>query len=309
VAPKIVLAALVGVFVKLIEDGLLGNEPNPAATQFSFTPFTALGVAISLFLGFHNNASYGRWWEARILWGTQVIEIRNLIRFLMGSLGEGGEETEDEEKPPQQAATCEPWRRQLVKLAMAQSHAMRAQLRPYSKFDGDVQAEQDRNRFLTEEELTLISKSRNPANAILMQMGKIVGSAHHRGDIDTFSMVQLSKLINGICHIQTACERIHNTPLPLAYSLLVHRTATLYVFLAPFGMVESLGWWTPAFTAILSYTFFGLDEVARQLQEPFLDYPLCIGMSAICRTIEVDVDEALGLPVVPKLQPRNSILM
>jgi len=46
--------------------------------------FFLLGVAISLFLGFHNNASYDRWWEARKLWGKQIIVTRDLARFLAG---------------------------------------------------------------------------------------------------------------------------------------------------------------------------------------------------------------------------------
>ena len=33
------------------------------------TPFAVFGVALSLFLGFRNNAAYDRWWEARRLWG------------------------------------------------------------------------------------------------------------------------------------------------------------------------------------------------------------------------------------------------
>jgi len=65
--------------------------------------------------------------------------------------------------------------------------------------------------------------------------------------------------------VQGACERIANTPLPFPYALLVHRTAYMYVGLAPFAMASGMGWWTPLFNAIVAYTFFGLDELARQL--------------------------------------------
>ena len=33
-------------------------------------PFALLGVALSIYLGFRNNAAYDRWWEARKLWGS-----------------------------------------------------------------------------------------------------------------------------------------------------------------------------------------------------------------------------------------------
>jgi putative membrane protein len=303
ISSKVVVAALIGLLAKLLEEGLLGNEPNPSYLEISFVPFTALGVAISLFLGFHNNASYDRWWEARTLWGAQIISVRNVIRFVLGSL------VEDEEAPPSDDKHYKMWRQDVIRLCMAQTHAFRAQMRPYCVRDGENQATQDRDRFLTEQEFTIVSASPNPANAILLEAGKIVGRVHRHGLIDTFSMIQVSKLIDRLCDIQTACERIQNTALPLAYSLLVHRTAAIFVALAPFAMVDSMGWWTPLFTAVLAYTFFGLDELARQIQEPFGDEPQCLALSAMCRTIEIDVSEALGREIPPKLTPSLSVLM
>jgi len=301
VTPKIIAAAVVGVLSKIIHDDYLSSQVS-VGTSFSFVPFTALGVAISLFLGFHNNASYNRWWEARILWGTQVITVRDILRFTLGSLGPCDT---DEEQPDHSGE----WRKQLCLLSMAQTHAFRAQMRPYCQQDEPTSAIHDRDRFLTEEQLKVVSKSKNPANMILHQMGIIIGKAHSNSWIDSYSMVHLSKQVEELCRIQTGCERIHNTSLPLPYSLLVHRTAFLYVLLAPFAIVDEMGWWTPVFTAILAYTFFGLDELARQIQEPFRDEPQCLALSAICRTIEIDACEALGLPVPPKLEPERSVLM
>lgn len=36
--------------------------------KLSPTPFSLMGIALAVFLGFRNNASYDRWWEARKLW-------------------------------------------------------------------------------------------------------------------------------------------------------------------------------------------------------------------------------------------------
>ena len=47
-------------------------------------PFALLGVALSIYLGFRNNAAYDRWWEARKLWGQLVFDIRNLARASTG---------------------------------------------------------------------------------------------------------------------------------------------------------------------------------------------------------------------------------
>ncbi|TJX43634.1 MAG: hypothetical protein E5W21_23485, partial [Mesorhizobium sp.] len=47
---------------------------------FNITPFGLVGVTLSIYLSFRNNAAYDRWWEARKLWGALVFEIRNLAR-------------------------------------------------------------------------------------------------------------------------------------------------------------------------------------------------------------------------------------
>ena len=43
-------------------------------------PFSLLGIAIAIFLGFRNNASYARYTEARQLWGALLIAQRSLLR-------------------------------------------------------------------------------------------------------------------------------------------------------------------------------------------------------------------------------------
>jgi putative membrane protein len=73
ITPHIISSAILGVLVCLLLNTEYVDQTTADALRISFGPFTALGVAISLFLGFHNNASYSRWWEARILWGRQII--------------------------------------------------------------------------------------------------------------------------------------------------------------------------------------------------------------------------------------------
>ncbi|MFV0340344.1 MAG: bestrophin family ion channel, partial [Parachlamydiaceae bacterium] len=48
--------------------------------HLSFTPMSVFGIALSLFLGFRNNAAYNRWWEARMLWGQLIADCRSLVR-------------------------------------------------------------------------------------------------------------------------------------------------------------------------------------------------------------------------------------
>jgi predicted membrane chloride channel (bestrophin family) len=82
------------------------------------------------------------------------------------------------------------------------------------------------------------------------------------------------------------CERIKNTPLPFPYTLLLHRTIYLFCILLPFAMAEPLGWLTPLFTAIVSYTFFGLDAIADELEDPFGRDENDLATDSLVRTIE-----------------------
>ena len=49
-------------------------------SKVNATPFTLLGLSLSIFMSFRNNACYDRWWEGRKQLGQMVIEIRSLIR-------------------------------------------------------------------------------------------------------------------------------------------------------------------------------------------------------------------------------------
>jgi putative membrane protein len=81
ILPKILCAAFVGFVAAYV------SPQSEDEALFKFTPFTALGVAVSLFLGFRNNASYDRWWEGRKQWGSEVIVTRNLARVCLTFLG------------------------------------------------------------------------------------------------------------------------------------------------------------------------------------------------------------------------------
>ena len=45
---------------------------------------------------------------------------------------------------------------------------------------------------------------------------------------------------------------------------------------------------------MIAYTFFGLDELARQLETPFGLEPQCLPLDDMCRVIEAAAAQALG---------------
>jgi putative membrane protein len=237
------------------------------------TPFTLVGLALSIFLSFRNNACYERWWEARKLWGSLIGEVRNLARALPALL------------PDADAAP------QLRRLS-AFAHGLRARLRDLDEaaaVDGKVPGS-DRT-------------GPNPTDSVLAAMTHDLAAAMRAGRLTDIQFSILESRIEALSAVHTACERIANTPLPFAYTLLVYRTAWLYCLLLPVGLTGSLGWATPVVVALVGYTFFGLDALGDELEEPFGTEPNDLPLDAMVRAVDRIVHHALGEPMPDALTP------
>ena len=78
IVPKII-GKILGIAALSIGILLLDRFVLPLP-HFSMAAMGVFGVALSLFLGFRNNAAYDRWWEARKLWGAMIADVRNFGR-------------------------------------------------------------------------------------------------------------------------------------------------------------------------------------------------------------------------------------
>ncbi len=128
-----------------------------------------------------------------------------------------------------------------------------------------------------------------------------LAAAMRAGAITDVLFGLLERKVSDLCAIQTACERIRHTPVPFAYTLLVYRTAWLYCLFLPVGLSGSLGWATPFAVALVAYTFFGLDALGDELEEPFGTAPNDLPLDAMLRTVERTVLDALGDPLPPPM--------
>lgn len=87
-------------------------------------------------------------------------------------------------------------------------------------------------------------------------------------------------------------SRVH--PCRSPYTLLLHRTIYIFCILLPFALAEPLGWLAPLFTTIVGYTFFGLDAIGNELEDPFGRDENDLPTDAMVRTVERDVLAGLG---------------
>ncbi|AKV01368.1 putative membrane protein [Labilithrix luteola] len=95
--------------------------------------------------------------------------------------------------------------------------------------------------------------------------------------------------------------------MPFAYSLLLHRTAYLFCLLLPFGLVGAVGLVTPLVAAVVAYTFFGLDALGDELEEPFGLSANDLPIDALARIVEIDLSDAMGVAPPPPLEPPSCL--
>ncbi|MDC6169213.1 bestrophin family protein [Paucibacter sp. XJ19-41] len=258
-------------------------------------PFTLMGLPLAIFLGFRNNACYDRYWEARKLWGDLLLRSRNLARQALSLIDLPGQPT---------LGQLDDVRTRLILRAIAFAQALKHQLRGTQDHAGEVQA------WLRPVEWQALTPAVNKSAALMLAMGADLKQACEQGLVDSVRAAQLDATLSAITAAGAACERIKSSPLPFSYSLLLHRTAYLYCFLLPFGLVDSIGPMTPFVVAIVAYTFFGLDALGDEIEEPFGLLSNDLPLDAICRSIEIDMRQALGdTAPPPALQPVDYCLM
>ena len=67
---------------------------------------------------------------------------------------------------------------------------------------------------------------------------------------------------------------------------------------------------TPLVVGIVAYTFFGLDALGDEIEEPFGTEANDLPLDAICRAIEIQMREDLGeTDLPPPLQPQDFLLL
>jgi len=251
-------------------------------------PFTLMGLALAIFLGFRNSAAYDRFWEARKLWGELIHRSRTLVRqqdwVRPAALDEGAET------------------RRIARRTIAFAHALRCQLRG---LDAGVATQP----WLDAEELAGLGAARNPAGYLLQRHAQDFARWVRAERLAAPLAAELDQSLTALGAVQAGCERLASTPIPFAYTLLLHRTAYLYCLLLPFGLVDAIGVMTPVVVAIVSYTFFGLDALGDEIEQPFGLRTHHLPLDALCRAVEVSLLEAAGereLP--PPLEPMDGVL-
>jgi ion channel-forming bestrophin family protein len=269
--PQLFLIFCISVGAIAVHDHLLRviEHLNP-------TPFSLIGIALAVFLGFRNNASYDRYWEARKLWGQLLNESRSLARQVLSL-------------PRETIDTAHT--REFVRVLGAFPHALRHQLRNTDPRD-DLAAR------LPAPLLERVMASRHRPATIMLWLGEWVQQRSREGALDSWAVLATDRNLNGLSDVIGGCERIASTPLPFAYSVMIHRTVYFFCAALPFGLVDSIGVFTPIFAVFVAYTFMALEAIASQIEEPFGTEDNDLALNVMSAFIEDATRDLAGEPAL-----------
>ena len=144
---RLLFTVMVSVIITFID---LGPEITLPGTDFvlhyqfhddlTHLPFSLVGLALGIFLGFRNNTSYDRFWEGRKLWGRMVNTSRSITRQILTLIGPLAGATSADGTGSDGLSTAEreeltALHEELVRRVAAYVHAFRMHLRDQDAID------------------------------------------------------------------------------------------------------------------------------------------------------------------------------
>lgn len=292
-----------------------------------FVPVATIGTAVAFYVGFKNNSSYDRLWEARRIWGSITNASRSwgiMVLDYFNSQRIGDSLTQADLHQLQQ---------KLFYRHLAYITAIRVQLRQKPVWDlhhnpahevieriaafRQCSLDKELSRFLSEEEIEAIIKHPNPATFLLRQQSEQLRELREAGYLTEYYHVDLERMLVEFYNQQGACERIKTFPFPRQYAFFSYLFTWVFIAVLPYGLLTEMAkvsgwhiWLTVPFYTVIAWIFNTMEIVGDTSENPFENSINDIPMTAICRNIEIDLRDMLGETDLPKrVQAVENILM
>ena len=283
-------------------------------------PLSIIGIAVAFYLGFKNNSSYDRTWEARKIWGSIVNNSRSFAASVLAFI-----QSENKEE-------VESIKRGLIYRHIAWLTALRYQLRlsrqwehTHERLSGLYvpticeayfnQLDVDLKDLIHPDELEQYKRQSNMATQLLATQTKKIKSLKELDYITELEHFRLQELVGSFYDEQGKCERIKNFPFPRQYASTALWTTMVFSALVPLGLLSifaetSWVWLNAPFSALVIWVFFLTEKIGDYSENPFEGTYNDVPITSIARTIEIDLREMLGEKDVPQpLAEENGFLM
>ena len=289
-------------------------------------PVAILGTAVAFIVGFKNNASYNRIWEARQIYGAIINDSRSFAYSVRDTLG-GKESMVVKGIFYRHFAWLTTLRFQLREPRSWENMNQRSNFvyreSRYEIPELNSNLEEELKHYLSGEELQYILSKKNKATQLTALQSEELIRLKKAGEINDFEWTLLQQSIIKFTDDQGKAERIKNFPYPRNFASIATYLLFIFVILAPFGLVKEMDklgdgtfmqgytvWFNIPFSAIIAWAFHTLDTVGESSVNPFEGSANDIPISQMSRSIETELRQMLGendLP--PLLQAKNNIIL
>ncbi len=303
--------------------------------KIPWVPISVIGTAVAFYVGFKNNQSYDRLWEARKIWGGIVNDSRTwgmMIDAYITNLFAENKKSESEIHSIKQRliyrhiAWLYAHRSQLLVATpwehINQSKHYRRMAKYYQKKFGvglidDEETRSSLRTFLREEEHDRLVNAVNTATQIINEQSRDLRQQREDGLIDDFRHVELEKILQSFYHLQGKNERIKKFPLPRQYANMSRYFIGIFIALLPFSMIPEMMeigkygiWLAVPVVALIGWVYVAMELVGDYSENPFSGMANDIPMLSLCRTIEIDLRQMLNETTLPpSIEAKNGILM
>ena len=298
-------------------------EHHGSSISIPFLPLSTIGIAVSFYVGFKNNAAYDRFWEARKIWGGIVNYSRTWGNQVMNFVHKIGADEKELHKI----------REKMIYRHVAWLNALRLQLRQPSSFSikhkSSIRAfakgtperkhwDEEVGGLLCKADYDYLIERKNTATQLIRQQGDDLRMLNEEQDlVNNFRHMEMMRVLEEFYNLQGKCERIKNTPFPRQYAYFSKIFIWIFILLLPFGLVgefaklgHTMAFLTIPFSVLISWIFVTMEIVGDNSEDPFENFINDVPMTALCRTIEIDLREMLGeTDLPPKIAAENDILM
>ncbi len=278
-------------------------------------PISVIGIAVAFYLGFKNNSSYDRTWEARKIWGSIVNNSRSfgaqVISFVQG---ENAEEIQ-KELIYRHLAWLTALRHQL-RLAREWEHTeerVKSKYAPTICEDYTNKLKLDVAPFITTEDIQRYQHFGNSATHILADQSKRLQELREQGYYEDFRHMELVHLITSLYEDQGKSERIKNFPFPRQYASTALWLTIVFCALPPFGIMDVFHgysgwqfWFCPFIVGLITWIFMLMEKIGDYSENPFEGTYNDVPITTIARGIEIDLREMINDTNIPKpMEPQN----
>ena len=180
------------------------------------------------------------------------------------------------------------------------------------------------HNYVSKREFIDLKSRINPATHLVKNQALDVKDFKSKDYIDGFQEDQLQSCLEEFYNLQGMCERIKNTPFPRQYGYFSKVFTWIFVLLIPFGLLNvfeddalASGGTTDhwymflmiPFSVLISWIFTTMEIIGDNSEDPFEGRINDVPMTALCKTIEIDLRDILDEKDLPDPeQPKDNIL-